>query len=169
MGRRIDEWLSFFRFLRTTKPKYSFEVYIFHIMLSFAGGVFVILGETRLCMLVCVVLGFSCCIHWWRIRRVVKRQQAWIGRMTSEMDQAVAVYEQQCASRHEPPDLDVITRLCKDIEWAWLERTIPRVGLPLVNYERAMDATHQEPPNPADLAQLREDVERAREREAAGE
>lgn len=128
MGRRIDEWLSFFRFLRTTKPKYSFEVFIFHVVLGFAAGFSVILGETWLWMLSCGVLWISLTLHYWRVRReIAKQEREWFERATISLEQAIAAYEQ------------------------------------------AKRARERKPISPAELALLREDVERAREREAASE
>lgn len=132
MGRRTAMLLDLVRLLRTTDPKYSFEVFMFNITLGIAAICFTILGETRLWMLSCSVLWLSCGIHYFRLRRVMKWQ---------------------------------IRR-----EQAWLDHMVPRLEQALANYERAMDAAHQKPDSAETarlLALLREDVERAREREAA--
>ncbi|OEU74049.1 MAG: hypothetical protein BA864_06880 [Desulfuromonadales bacterium C00003093] len=135
MGRRTDAMREFIRFLRTTEPKYSFEIFIFHITLGFATGVFVILGKTGFWLLSSGVLWLSLGIHWFRLRRVIKRQIRQIRQ-----------------------------------EQAWAERMLPRIEQALANYERAMDATRKHKTvDPAELEHLREDVERARQREAAGE
>ena len=126
MGRRMAAMLAFLRFLRTTKPKYSLEVFIFNVVVGLACIVFVVLGETRLWAVSCGVLWLSCGIHWLRVRRAVKREMAWMEHMLPRLEAAVAEYERQCAQKHEPVD-------------------------------------------PAELALLREDVERARERAADGE
>lgn len=125
MGRRTAAMLAFLRFLRTTKPKYSLEVFIFNVVVLLACIVFVVLGETRLWAFSCGMLCLSLGIHWLRIRRAVKRELAITYQMIGRLEQALVAYEQMCARRHKPVD-------------------------------------------PAELALLREDVERAREREAAG-
>lgn len=165
MGRRTAAMLDFIRFLRTTAPKHSFEVFIFQIMLGIACITFAILGENRLWGITFAVLCFSLGIQYWRVRRVVQLQlqveQAWlIERMTRQMEQAIADYERLCAQNHTTPDPAVITRLCEDVEWAWLESVAPG--------KCDACAVRRDPLDPAELALLREAVEQAREREAAG-
>lgn len=125
MGRRTAMLLDLIRFLRTTDPKYTFEVMIFHITLGLACITFTILDESRLWGITFAVLCFSLGIQWWRVRRVVKRELEWFERATISLEQAIAAYEQ------------------------------------------AMRAKERKPLSPAELALLREDVERARKREAA--
>lgn len=54
------------------------------------------------------------------------------------------------------------------MERAWMERMIPQIEDAMAFCEREMRAKEREPIDPADLALLREDVERARQ-EAASE
>lgn len=128
MGRRMAAMLDFIRFLRTTAPKYSLEVYIFNIALGIACVTFSILDESLLWGATFAVLCFSLGIQYWRVRREIAKQElVWFERATISLEQAIAAYEQ------------------------------------------AMRAKERTPPDPAAIALLREDVERAREREAAGE
>lgn len=128
MGRRMAVMLDFIRVLRTTAPKYSFEVFIFNIALGIAAITFSLLGETWLWMLSCGVLWISLTLHYWRVRReIAKQEREWFERATISLEQAIAAYEQ------------------------------------------AKRARERKPISPAELALLREDVERAREREAASE
>lgn len=134
MGRRILELLDFIRFLRTTDPKYSFEVLLFNTVLGLACIAFSLLGEQRLWAISFAVLCFSLAIHSFRIRRVLKRRiqvkQDWLAQMTSQLEQALSDYERAAAAaRHNEHD---------DNETAQA------------------------------LALLREDLERARERELDG-
>jgi hypothetical protein len=123
--------LEFIRFLRTTDPKYSFEVLIFNITLGFVAGACAVLGKTGCWMLASGVLWISLGIHYFRLRRVLNR------RLRAER--------------------------------VFLERMRPSLEAAIACYEHKMRAAHPEPIDPAELALLREDVERARQREAAGE
>lgn len=125
MGRRTDGVWDFIRFLRTTDPKHSFEVFIFNIVVGAAALACVILGETRWGMGFSVVLWVSLGIHWFRLRRVVKRQLqelAWLERMVPQIEQALADYEQAMdAARHKTNDAEtarLLLLLQDDVEQA---------------------------------------------------
>jgi len=130
MGRRIDGLLCFIRLLRTTDPKYSFEVFIFNITLGLACTAFAILGENRLWALTFAILSFSLAIQYWRVRRVVKRQLAFLERMLPEIEQAIAALKREevrAAAREREPDAEttqLIALLHEDVERAKQEPTI---------------------------------------------
>lgn len=115
MGRRIAWWLDFFRFLRTTEPKYSLEVAIFNVTLGLACIVFSILGEHRLWAITFAVLCFSIGIQYFRLQRVLKRhllaEREWL-------EWANALYEQamHAAAHKQEPDAatDESARLLRD-------------------------------------------------------
>lgn len=122
MGRRTDAILDLIRFLRTTKPKYSFEVLIFNIVVGLAAVACSIRGETLLWLLLFAVLWISLGIQWFRVRRVIKQMRQdkeWLKRMLPRLEQAIANYERAMtrpAPRTETAQL--ITLLKEDIEQA---------------------------------------------------
>lgn len=108
MGRRIAMMLDLIRLLRTTEPKYSFEVVIFNVTLGVVACVFSILGETRLWAVSFGVLCISLGIQYLRLRRVIKRHR-WLHRELVEraeisFKQAAAAYAPAMrAQDREPP------------------------------------------------------------------
>lgn len=122
MGRRIAMMLDLIRLLRTTEPKYSFEVLIFHITLGVVACVFSILGATRLWAVAFGVLWISLGIQYLRLRRVIKRQrrlhQEWMERAEILIEQAAAAYMQLCARRNEPLDPAELALLREDVKRA---------------------------------------------------
>jgi len=75
MGRRIDSFIGSVRFLKTTEPKYSLEITVFHGCLLIASTVLLFMDEYKLYAIATLMLLLSVGIQTIRIRRVVKRKQ----------------------------------------------------------------------------------------------
>jgi len=75
MGRRIDAFIEFVRFFRTTEPKYSFEIALFNGCLLIVSTVLLIRDEYKLYAIAILVLWISLGIQTLRIRRVLKRKR----------------------------------------------------------------------------------------------
>ena len=115
MGRLTAAMLGFFRFLRKARPKYSLEVFFFNTALSGVGIACTLLGEQRLWAIAFSVLCFSVSVHFWRFRRAVKRDLAWLDRSISLLEQAISAYEREYAHEYKPVDLEAVARLREEI------------------------------------------------------
>jgi hypothetical protein len=74
MGERIDDLRYLIRYLRDTDPKYSFEVFVFHIFMAIACLVFIFLAEFWLWAISITILYASLTVQYLRIRRVMRQR-----------------------------------------------------------------------------------------------
>lgn len=124
MGRRTDTFFAFVRHLRTTDPKYSFEIVMFHGCLLIACTVLLIMDEYKLFAITAIVLWFSLGIQTLRIRWVIKRkrreledliQQSYLAYLR-EMNIAAAKKNNQ--EQHTAETARLLTLLREDVEQA---------------------------------------------------
>jgi len=122
MSRRIDTFIEFVQFLRTTEPKYTFEIALFHTFLFLASTVLLIMDEYKLWAIAAGALWISLGIQTLRIRRVVKRKKRGIEELV--MPSCLAYLQEQHAAakskknqmRHAAENARLLTLLKEDIE-----------------------------------------------------
>lgn len=74
MGERIEAMRYLIRYLRDTEPKYSFEVFVFHIFMAMVCLTFTFLAEFWLWAISITLLYASLTLQYLRIRKVIRQR-----------------------------------------------------------------------------------------------